>query len=201
MVAKFIVIEGMDGTGTTTQTKMLATRLVTLGYKVETSFEPTKSVLGQEIRSLLKYSGHKSKEFLVNLALCFAADRMQHAREVIMPALLEKDFIILDRYVLSSLVYQGMDVPTNFVKAINQYAPTPHLTLVLDLDVSNAFSRIEGRSSQHDFYETKPMLEKIRERYRHFAQKEANTVLIDAHGDVEQVHQRIFQIVSRELGV
>lgn len=201
MTSKFIVVEGMDGTGSTTQTRMLASHLTTLGYRVTTSFEPTKSVVGQEIRGLLKYSGHKSKEFLVNLALCFAADRMQHAREVILPALLEHDFVILDRYVLSSLVYQGMDLPTSFVKAINQYAPTPHVTVVLDLDVDEALNRIRGRSMQKDFYETKPMLEKIRERYRHFAQKEPHTVLVDADGDAGQVHQRIFQITSRNLGL
>ena len=114
-MGKLIIIEGMDGSGTTTQTKMLANFLGGLGYKVSSSAEPTNSSIGQEIRKWLKEPLEKEPYLLSMLALCFAADRMHHVNFVLAPELKTHDFVLVDRYVMSSMVYQGLHLPASFV--------------------------------------------------------------------------------------
>lgn len=191
MSGKLIVIEGMDGAGTTTQTKGLALKLEKLGFKVLISAEPTKSPLGQEIRRMLSLPIAKEQEMLISLALCFAADRMQHIHSTILPALKVHDFVLLDRYLLSSLVYQGLHLPSAFIKEINQFAIKPNITFVLDVNANLAFERLSKRAQAKDFYESPELLEKIRERYLHFAKKEERMVLIDGDGSIEQVQSHL----------
>lgn len=198
-MGKLIVIEGMDGVGTTTQTRLLAGYLQSLSYKVMASAEPTKGGIGQEIRKLLKNKHEKSSDFLVALSLCFAADRMLHVHDEIKPGLIENDFVILDRYVLSSLVYQGLHVPTSFVKDINQYALKPDMTIILDLDPDLALERIGLRAGEKDFYETPAYLKQLRQRYLHFQKDDTTAVLVDARGSVEQVQSHIQHIVNQKF--
>lgn len=196
MAGKLIVLEGMDGVGTTTQSKLLTDYLRSCGYRVVSSSEPTSSAIGVEIRKILAEGREKSSSLLACLALCFAADRMQHIDTVIEPGLKQNDFIVLDRYVLSSLVYQGLHLPTTFVKEINQFALKPDLTIVLDVDAKEAFLRLSKRQSTRDYYETPQMLEKIRSRYQHFLQEDPrDKVLVDAYGAVQLVHGHIVNVV------
>lgn len=196
MSGKLIVIEGMDGSGTTTQTKELALELKKRGGKVLVSAEPTKSPLGQEIRRMLSMPISGEHELLVSLALCFAADRMQHIHGTILPALKTHDYVLLDRYMLSSLVYQGLHLPTSFVKEINQFAIKPYLTVILDVDAHLAYERLSQRMGGKDFYESLELLHKIRERYLHFAKKEEGGVLIDGSGSVAEVQSHILHALG-----
>lgn len=193
-----IIIEGMDGAGTTTQTKLLADFLRAKGLKVLTSGEPSDSSLGLEARKLLASPIENEPNLLTTLALCFAADRMHHVHYTLIPALKSHDFVIVDRYVLSSLVYQGLHLPTSFVKEINRYALAPDLTVVMDVEAQVAFERLSGRSGKRDFYESAAWLEKIRTRYVHFAQQEPHTVLIDASGHIEQVHSHLVHVIGNK---
>jgi dTMP kinase len=202
MPGKLIVIEGIDGAGTTTQAKMITSHLSFVGYKAINSAEPTKSAIGQEIRRMLAQSLEKEPDMLVSLALCFAADRMQHIHELILPSLNKCDFVILDRYVLSSLVYQGLHLPTSFVKEINQFALKPDLTIILDVEASLAHERLSRRVLAKDFYENADMLEKIRGRYLHFAKDDpTNTVLIDGSDSVDQVQSHIWHVLSQRFNL
>lgn len=200
MAGKLIVIEGMDGAGTTTQAAMLVEYLAHAGFSVFKSREPTDSRIGQETRRLLGMSIENHHDLLVTLALCFAADRMQHVHETIKPGLSTHDFIVLDRYVLSSMVYQGIHLPLSFVREINSYAIKPHLTVILDVDSKVALERLSARASHKEFYESPTLLSKIRSRYLQFAKESTEpTVLIDAHGDMEHVHAQIVQAVRERL--
>ena len=200
MAGKLVVIEGMDGAGTTTQTQKLKAHLQSNGYRVLSSAEPTGSELGMTIRKLLSMPLEKEPDLLASLALCFAADRMQHIHSIIRPALKENDFVVLDRYVLSSLVYQGLHLPTTFVKEINRYILKPDLTIVLDVDVKIAEERLSLRASTKDFFESKELLKKIKSRYLHFAHDDINsTVLVDASGGVDRVHSHIVNVISDKL--
>ena len=116
----------------------------------------------------------------------------------LVPGLKTHDFVIVDRYVLSSLVYQGIHLPTSFVKEINRYALVPDLTIVMDIDAKIAFERLSGRSGKKDFYESAVMLEKIRGRYLHFAAAATDTVLVDASGSIEQVHSHLLHIINNK---
>jgi len=201
-VGKLIIIEGMDGSGTTTQTKMLANYLSALGLKVSSSAEPTDSPIGQEIRKWLKEPIEKEPHLLTMLALCFAADRMHHVNFCLAPALKTHDFVLVDRYVMSSMVYQGLHLPASFVAEINKFALKPDLTLLLDVSPRIAYERIIIRQGPKDFYESEPMLNKLRQRYLHCAQLDPkNTALIDSSASPEQVHNHVVSIIShRYLG-
>jgi dTMP kinase len=197
MAGRLVVIEGMDGAGTTTQAKKLIAHLISMGHKALLSSEPTSSAIGQEIRKMLAMPLEHEPHLLTSLALCFAADRMHHIHHVIAPGLKNSDFVILDRYVLSSLVYQGLHLPTAFIKEINRFALKPDLTIVLDLEVRLAHERLRLRVNPKDFYESPSLLTKIRSRYLHFVEEEpANTVLVDAQGNIDEVHTHIAYILN-----
>ena len=199
-MGKLIIIEGMDGSGTTTQTKLLADYLRSLGYKVSQSAEPTNSAIGQEIRKWLKEPIEKEPHLLTMLALCFAADRMHHVHFVLAPELKTHDFVLVDRYVMSSMVYQGLDLPASFVAEINNFALKPDLTLLLDVPASVAFERIGFRKGPKDFYESVPVLNRLRERYLHFAKLDPKKLaLIDASESIELVHKHIVTIINNYL--
>lgn len=200
MAGKFIVIEGMDGAGTTTQSRLLVSHFEQRGFSVTLGAEPTKSAIGQEIRRMLSSPIENCSELLASLALCFAADRMQHIHTTILPALSRGDIVILDRFVLSSLVYQGLHLPTSFVKEINRYAIKPDLTLVLDVDANLAIERLSQRVSVKEFYEAPQTLAKIRSRYVHFAQDEPfTTVLVDGQSSVSQVHSHLVHVIDKRF--
>ena len=90
------------------------------------------------------------------LALCFAADRCIMLIFCLAPALKTDDFVLVDRYVMSSMVYQGLHLPASFVAEINKFALKPDLTLLLDISPKTAFERIISRQGPKDFYESMP---------------------------------------------
>lgn len=196
MSAKFVVIEGNDGSGTTTQAQMLTNYLCERGARVVQSAQPTKSPIGKEIRRLLAEPIQDQPQMLTCLALLFAADRMQHVHDVIATSIKSSDWIILDRYVLSSYVYQGLHVPLSFIKEINRYALVPDFTIVLDIDAHLSLERLRARASSSDFYETPEFLDEIRKRYISLsAENPGDTVVIDARGSMQEVHDAIVQML------
>lgn len=192
---KLIAIEGMDGAGTTTQTKLLAEFLENLGFSVLSSREPTASPLGKEARRFLAMPIENNPYLLTALALCFAADRMEHIHSELLPALSNHDFVLLDRYVMSSWVYQGLHLETAWVKEINRFHRPADLTIVVDVDTDKALSRVEKRAGHKEFFETHSIQQKIRTRYRQFAETTPSCVLIDAHGSIEEVFSQIIEII------
>lgn len=192
---KFIAIEGMDGAGTTTQTKLLTKFLSELGFSVFSSREPTTSPLGQAARKFLAMPIENNQYLLTALALCFAADRMEHVHTEILPSLKTHDFVLLDRYVMSSWVYQGLHLDTAWVKEINRFHRPADLTIVVDVDTDKALARVEKRAGHKEFFETHPIQQKIRARYRQFAEQTEACVLIDAHGSIDEVFNQIIEII------
>lgn len=197
-MGKMIVIEGMDGAGTTTQSKLLCAHLKEYAKSVLRTAEPTQSVFGQEIRHWLKKPIEDEPYLLAMLALAFAADRMHHIHHVIAPTLKSHDFLIVDRYVLSSFVYQGLHLPSSYIEEINKFALKPDITIVLDIAPDEALARLKQRDSVKDFYESKALLEKIRDRYLSFASKDPGSYfVVDAHEDVNKVQLRILEILRQ----
>jgi dTMP kinase len=197
-MGKMIVLEGMDGAGTTTQAKLLEERLKAMGFSVLRTAEPTKSPWGQEIRKWLASPIEGEPFLLTMLALAFATDRMHHVYHTLAPALKDNDFVIVDRYVLSSLVYQGLHLPSTFIAEINRFALIPDICLVLDISANEAMARLEKRANVRDFYESRAMLEKIRGRYLHFAELDPEHIVqIDGSGSVEDVALLIQDVIKK----
>ena len=164
---KFIVFEGLDGSGTSTQILMARDRLRKAGIKVETTAEPTKGPLGSVIRlALEKRISLDAQAF----ALAFAADRADHLRNLVngmLKTLKMGRWVLCDRYALSSLAYQSMQgLPMRRIAELNRFATDADLTLFIDVDPATAARRVRLRSSHRDLFEDRAKLEKVRQNYR-----------------------------------
>src|SRR5580658_10203857 len=151
---RFVVLEGIDGAGTTTQVARMADRLRALRVPVRATREPSDGPVGTMIRHILTgrlvIPGGRAPGW-ETMALLFAADRMDHVESDIEPFMADGGVVISDRYVASSLAYQsissGADAESAmpWIRAINRYARRPDLTIVLDVSAAMAGRRRELR--------------------------------------------------------
>lgn len=192
----FVAIEGIDGAGLSTQTEILADKVRSLGKEVLVTKEPTSGPIGQIIRRVLR--GELKHKPCV-LALLFAADRAYHFSSKILPALLDGQVVISDRYILSSLAYQGLFLPTSWVKEINSCAPPPDLCILIDVDESTARERIEKRGERREIFEKEGDAELIRRNYLRLAEELPWVKVIDGRGSIEHVADLIWKVVKPRL--
>lgn len=167
----FIVFEGIDGAGTTTQARLLAESLEQTGCSVSLTAEPTDKAIGRFIREIL--SG-QSKIPQRALQMLFFADRIQHLEEDILPALQKGKIVISDRYYLSTLAYARLADKSSLFADIAKHFPEPDLTIFLDLPVTAAMQRIETRAHQKEIFEKAEFLERIAIAYRESLRQVAN---------------------------
>ena len=159
VVNKFIVIEGLDGSGKTTVTKLLAKRFAQDGLPHHVTFEPTAGPIGLLIRDILsgEVKGIENEAF----ALLFAADRYQHVTGEVVPAL-KRSHVICDRYYYSSMAYQGIDGETlERVVAYNQAVMPirkPDIVFFLDVSPKACVERIAARGETANIYDSLPAL-------------------------------------------
>src|ERR1700724_672721 len=148
---RFIVFEGLDGAGTTTQARLLAEWLQKQGRTVYLAHQPSEGPVGLLIRQIL--AGRAAtpqadgKLGMVDervMALLFAADRLDHLGSQIEPRLARGEDVILDRYTLSSLAYQGASVSHEFINQANRFARRPDLTLFLYVPANVALERVRS---------------------------------------------------------
>ncbi len=198
---RFLVLEGGDATGKTTQAGRLATRLREHGRDVLLTFEPGGTPLGADLRRLL-LDGTGTVEPEAE-ALLMAADRAQHVLEVVRPALARGDWVVSDRFVPSSLAYQGvgrgLGVPAiELVNGIATGGLDPDLVVVLDLPPEVATERF-GAARDRLEEEDDAFRLAVHEAYRDLAGTRG-WVLLDASGAVEEVAHRIWAVVTERLG-
>ncbi len=157
---KFIVFEGLDGSGQTTQANSLKDFLVKKGYKVVLTKEPTlSSKAGREIRKILdkekSLSPRKLQEF-------FAQDRRKHLKDLIIPALKQKKIVISDRYFFSSLAYGSAEgLSLNQLIKLNKKFLMPDLTFILKVKPETCIKRIKKRGTKRTLFEKKLKLKKV----------------------------------------
>jgi dTMP kinase len=198
---RFIVLEGGDATGKTTQAGLLATRLRDQGREVVQTFEPGGTALGSSLRRLL-LDGEGTVEPEAE-ALLMAADRAQHVLEVVRPSLSRGDWVVSDRFMPSSLAYQGvgrgLGVPTiEIVNGIATGGLEPDLVVVLDLAPEVATERF-GASRDRLEEEDDAFRLAVHEAYRDLAGSRG-WVLLDAAGPVDDVAARVWAAVTEHLG-
>lgn len=164
----FIVFEGIDGSGKSTQIELLKKALTERGRQVCVTAEPTDSVSGRLLREALSGASHRSP---CELAALFLLDRIYHNvnDECGIEKLLNEGYdVVCDRYYYSSLAYQGSETDAAWVKSINLDCPEirkPDVCIFLDLDPDTSLSRIGGRGGVTEIYEEKGKLERIRQKY------------------------------------
>jgi len=189
----FIVVEGLDGSGKTTQAKVLASRL-RRNHKALYTAEPSRGKVGIFIRNRILY-GEKRPSTIVE-ALLFAADRVEHVQNEVQPALEEGQIVVSDRYLYSSLAYQGSaGLSIQWIESINQHALKPDLALFIDVDPEEVFHRLKRRKSVMENLETQ---RRVREIYLKFVEK-GDLVRIDGDQTKSQVADEIYAIANNFL--
>lgn len=197
MSGLFISFEGIDGVGKSTQIALLEDHLNKLGRKTLRSFEPGGTELGQEIRNMLLH--RKGQLGARAEALLFAADRAHHSATKVKPALAEGTDVILDRYLDSSVAYQGAgrELDANEIRNLSLFAVQgllPDLTILLDLDAELALARRDKTGNEPDRLEREKLefFEAVRQGYLKLAADEPNRFfVVDASQSVEQMAQQI----------
>lgn len=221
----FIVFEGIDGVGTTTQSYMMYEYLKDLigKNKVVWTKEPTDSCIGYLIREIL--SGTEEKPSGNVMELLFRADRIDHIEDFIRPKIDEGKWVICDRYYPSTLVYQGMkNTMSDSINAMKHMFCNfvnddeiiiPVLTIVLDADVDICQSRIKDRDTYREIYENIEFQSKIKALYLEWANDELDRIdgpyndtkkiVVDANGSEKEVHNRckkvLCDVLSDALGI
>ena len=142
------MLEGIDASGTTTQCEALGRALEKRGHTVLRTFEPTGGTIGQQIRTWL--GADVDSPGPQALALLFAADRLEHLRREIIPALEDGQVVICDRYIWSSFAYQGLDCEPEWLRQLNSRALVPNLALWLEIPVEIALARCATRVARGD---------------------------------------------------
>ena len=202
----FISFEGIDGVGKSTQLDLLVQFLNEQGRTVCRTLEPGGTDLGREIRELLL---HRKGEVAPRAeALLFAADRAHHVATVVRPALERGEVVVTDRYLDSSVAYQGSgrDLGFNQVRDLSLFAVDgllPQLTVLLDLDAAKAAARRSKTGAEPDRLERAKIefFESARQAYIKMAADEPNRFLVlDAEQSVESMQARIRERVQGLLG-
>ncbi|RKG69919.1 dTMP kinase [Corallococcus sp. CA054B] len=203
---RFIVLEGLDGAGTTTQTERLASALRADGLSVVTTREPSDGPVGTMLRQALtgrlglpQGRGPLAQE---TLALLFAADRTDHLHARVLPALEQGKVVLCDRYVLSSLAYQGASLPMAWVDTVNAHAVSPDLTLFVGVDPKVAAKRRAVRGGPAELFEADEAQRRIAKQYLKaitLRAKRERIVHIDGELSVEAVTEACLKEVRRVL--
>lgn len=187
----YICLEGIDGSGKSTQIVLLEKWLSNYGYEVLRIFEPTDSSIGKLIRDMLRDPKATDENFQKTLALLFAADRMV-LMDTIKASEQSGKAVISDRCFYSSIVYQN---DTSWLYEINKFVKKPDIVILLDIETKTAINRCEGKDS----FEDQIFLERTRERYLKLAE-ENDFLVINANNGVNKVHEDIKRVVSPKIG-
>ncbi len=209
MRGKFITFEGIDGSGKSTQLRMLAGELRQRSINVITTREPGGTPLGRRLREAFL----ETEETVAPLAefLLFAADRAQHVEFLIKPALIEGRVVISDRYADATFAYQGAGrgFPEATINQIIELATgglKPDLTLFFDISVENALKRMRSRSETGERInrmdvETANFYANVRRAYLEIAEREPQRFrVIDSDGSVAEIQAVVVEIVTEFLG-
>jgi dTMP kinase len=202
VLQNFVVFEGGDGSGTSTQLEIIKQRFDEdrsgLLPPLISTFEPTDGPVGHILREALRGGIQLHSETMARL---FSADRAEHLykKDGIITLARQGSLVICDRYTLSSRVYQGIECGGELPDALNKDFPAPELLLYFDIDPCAAFERLKKRS-QKDIYERMNFQIKVRERYRSLLDvcraEGSRVVTIDAAAPVDSVALALWENIS-----
>lgn len=193
---KFIVFEGLDGSGKSTQAALLARDLKESGVKVHATFEPTQYLIGGLVRSYLANDWKSTPECL---QLMFCADRAYHLGKEIVPALTAGATVISDRYFFSTVAYGAMDMDLDWLADLNRNFIIPDLTIVLESDPKLCVERMAKERFSVELFEKIEMLKKIWKNYLLVAKKfscEAEVAVIDGDRSIPVIFKDVKKIAK-----
>lgn len=196
----FIALEGIDGSGTTTQLDRLVAHLKARGRSAHATREPSPGPIGRLLRELLLGQHALPSGAPADgqaMALLFAADRRDHLRREIEPALERGVDVVSDRYLMSSLAYQAEEADRGWVSGLARGLRAPDLTILLDVPVSVAAERRRAAGRVVERYDHDAVQTRVAENYRRLAAADASAVILDGSGTVAEVTAAIAATVDR----
>lgn len=205
----FITFEGIDASGKTTQLGLLEKELGKKGYDILITRQPGGTSIGQKLRDIL-LDPENNELFPESEMLLYVADRIQHIKEVIQPALDRGMIVLCDRYHDATLAYQGggRQLDLDWLQQLQEkHIISPDLTIWFDISVENSQKRLQERNKTQDTEncrlegENKLFFDRVRAAYDRMCREETNRyVRIDAEGDIQTVHRQVVDIVINRLG-
>lgn len=203
---RFIVLEGIDGAGTTTQGQTLAATFERHGHPARFTHEPSALPIGQLLRQFLVGNAGAARPDWDGMALLFAADRLDHVAREIEPWLAAGITVVCDRYDLSTLAYQSATAGDEqaalpWLRAINQRARRPDVTLVLDVDAGVAEARRALRGGEPELFERRELQRRLASIYAEAEQLATGDLLlhIDANGTLAEVEARVLAALETAM--
>lgn len=197
----FITFEGIDGVGKTTQALLLVDFLRDLGFEVVHTYEPGGTALGQSIREMLLDPNNHNLAPVTEILL-YAADRAQHVDEVVRPALAEGKVVVCERYIDSSVAYQGygLGLSIDVIMAVNKLATgglEPNLTVYLDAQPKASLTRVKGDRIEQ---RTLEYYEKVRAGFLSIAEQNTHRIaVVSAEGSKSEVGERVRELIAGRL--
>lgn len=195
---KFIVFEGLDGSGQSTQASLLRDFLIEKGFEIIITKEPTKdSEAGRKIRQILD---EKIKTEPIELQRLMIQDRKEHLEKVIIPALREGKWVISDRYFFSTFAFgtsDGLDLE-QLIK-LNDNFLLPDLTFILKVSPKVCIERINQRGKAKTLFEKEAKLTKVWETYRIMPEKFENAVIVEGERPINVIHEEIKNIINTRI--
>ena len=202
----FIVLEGIDGAGTSTQAQIVTKQLRLSNHKIFQTFEPSDGRIGRLIREIIRSDG-TNKPSWMTMTLLFSADRLNHVETAIEPNIIDGTHVVCDRYYHSTLAYQSLSnencevdwIP--WIKNVGYFSAVPDITFIIDIDPEVAAKRMQGRKKPKDIYENLEFQHKLAKFYsnieKHFPGE--NIVHIDGSQNIESVTAEILQHICNFL--
>jgi len=199
-LGKFIVFEGLDGSGQTTQVNLLKEFLARKGFKVISTKEPTlDSRAGKKIRKVLDKELAVSAKKLQGL---FAKDRAKHLKKIIIPNLKSGKVVISDRYLFSSLAYGAADgVDLDYLISLNKKFLEPDLTIFLKTSPRVCVERIKKRGEKITLFEKERQLEKVWKIFEKLSKKFRNIVVLDGEKSIKEIQENIKKVSIKRLNL
>lgn len=203
MKGLFITFEGIEGSGKSTQAQLLKEYLVSEGRKVFLTREPGGPKISEQIREILLSNENKEMSPETELLLYLAA-RSQHTSECIIPALNRGEFVICDRYIDSTLAYQGIARELNLgtVIDINEFATyglKPDLTFILDLPTDLLIYRLLKKRLDRIESESIEFHNKVRDAFLNIAKYDERYIVMDSRDDIYVLHEKIKNIILNKI--
>lgn len=187
----FIAVEGIDGSGKSTTIREIKRYLESKGEAVYLTAEPTTLATGKIVRNFLSETNSDTPLIHEMLALAFAADRINHLREEIWPALRKKQTVITDRYFFSSIAYQSLNVSYEWVKGINRFATLPDILVFIDVSVDKAVERLTKFRTSTEIYEKRELLQQIDRNYREVIKEfedSIKVIYLNGNLDIDKIY-------------
>ncbi|MCX6722217.1 MAG: dTMP kinase [Candidatus Staskawiczbacteria bacterium] len=193
---KFIVVEGLDGSGKSAQVDLLVEYLKQQGKEVIVTREPTmESEAGRKIKQALR------KEIIIEpleLQTLYVQDRKEHLENKVIPALKQGKFVVSSRYAPSTFAYghsDGLDV--NLLVKMNNSFLLPDLTIIIDVNPESCVKRIEGRGEEKELFEQKEKLTKVNEIYKKLSEIMGNVVYVNGEKTIPEVFENVKKEINK----